>query len=98
MEEKDVKTGQRIVLTKEAELLRYDDKHPNFKAGMRGTIINKDYRFKDSCIVLIEFDEYINGHAGGKYAKIKGKGGHCWWLDKQILIKTAHISKRKNNY
>lgn len=94
MEEKDIKIGQRIVLTKEAGLLRYDDKKSEFKAGMRGTII--DMRL--GCRVLIEFDEYINGHAGGKYAKIKGKGGHCWWLDKQILIKTAHISKRKNNY
>lgn len=38
--------------------------------------------------VLIEFDEYIDGHDG--YCDAEGKPGHCWWVldDKLILVKT----------
>ena len=92
MEEKDIKIGQRIVLTKEAEKLYYAYKRSDFKAGMRGKIIY----IKDilTSRVLIEFDDFINGHDGAG----RGKNGHCWWLYKEDLTQIAKVYKRKNNY
>lgn len=98
MKREDLRIGQRIILTEEVETLDNIDKNRHLKAGMRGTIINKDYRFKDGCIVLIEFEDYINGHDGNKRGDVRGKNGHCWWLYKEDLTQIAKVCKRKNNY
>ena len=89
-----IKIGQRIVLTKEAEtgVLDYGDSNSNFKAGMSGEIIG--IANTTSGRVLIEFEDYIDGHSGDS----KGKRGHCWWFNKEDLIRIAKIRKRKNNY
>ena len=89
MKKEDIKIGQRIVLTEEAETLYYGFKKSDFKVGMRGTVIDT-LPFN----ALIEFDDFINGHSGEK----RGKRGHCWWFYKEDLIKIAKIYKRKNNY
>lgn len=99
MRKEDIKTGQRIILTKEAETLRYVDKNHSFKAGMRGKIINT--RNTLASRVLVEFDDCIFlGHNGASVDPntATGKDGHCWWFYKEDLIKIAKIYKRKNNY
>lgn len=99
MEERDIRTGQRIVLTKEAETLRYSDKNRSFKAGMRGKIIHANSALISR--VLVEFDDRIFlGHNGASVDPNVpiGKNGHCWWFYKKDLIKIAKIYKRKNNY
>ena len=90
MRKEDIKIGQRIILTEEAETLDYVDKNHSFKAGMRGKIIDRSLPYG----AVIEFDDCINGHDGSG----KGKNGHCWWLPKGILIQIAKVCKRKNNY
>ena len=92
MKKGDIKIGQRIVLTKEARLFLYGGISSGLKEGARGTII--DIIDTDSFEVLIEFDDYIDGHNGSG----RGKYGHCWWFNKEDLIKIAKICKRKNNY
>ena len=88
----DIKIRQRIILTEEAEI--YHKKNFfNFKAGMKGTII-----FITQELVLIEFDDFINGHDGNRRGSIKGKDGHCWWISEEGLIEIAKVCKRKNNY
>ena len=61
--------------------------NPNV-TGKVGTIIDIHGRF-----LLIEFDEYVNGHNG--LYDVKGKDGYCWWLleDKLEFINTN--TKRK---
>lgn len=93
MEERSIKIGQRIVLKREAETSYYEDKNFNFKAGMRGKIIDTDCN-KNRCLVLIQFDDHINGHDGDG----KGKRGHCWYLSEKVLVYIAKVIKRKNNY
>ena len=43
--------------------------------------------------VLVEFDEYINGHDG--IFGTKGKDGHCWWLPKDKFELVNTNTKRK---
>ena len=94
----DIKIGQRIALTKEAEMY-CPNRDLDFKAGARGTIIfiDRNQFFED--LVLIEFDDYINGHDGYHYGSdIEGKDGHCWWFPEENLIRIVKTLKRKNNY
>lgn len=95
MEEKDVKIGQRIVLTKEAETLDYITKKSEFKAGMRGKVIDIDC---SNSVVLIEFDNHIGVTVRTVEGSIVGKDGHCWCFCKEDLTQIAKTLKRKNNY
>ena len=53
--------------------------------------------------ILIEFDDYIDGHQGAS-VDYGGKKGHCWWViekSQTIAAKdsiTVEKMKRKNNY
>lgn len=78
--------------------------------GLQGTVI---YVSKTTypAMVLIEFDEYINGHSGNSM-KVYGKHGQCWWfsiLDEQYTYGVPTLEEdgvylerircnKKNNY
>ena len=51
--------------------------------GRKGKIIAHGRR---ETRVLVEFDNKINGgHDGNGFSNVKGKDGHCWWLDSCCL-------------
>lgn len=64
------KVGDRVCCTKSYQ--GNDD-----IVGKTGTVKENEYPFHSDNI-LIEFDEYINGHDGACGEKYKY--GHCWWV------------------
>ena len=44
-----------------------------------GTIIDLNSR-GHSFDCLVEFDEYVHGHAGLGWGTVEGKDGHCYWF------------------
>ena len=83
-------TGAEIAFNRLFE--KKESKDSGFKVGDRVECIEKEtwnYRIagKKGTIlqvtptdVLVEFDDDVNGHAGGWGSDIKGKPGHCWYV------------------
>lgn len=79
------KIGDRVKYTEEAGDAE--------KKNEIGTIINID-KSNDKTI-LIDFDNFIDGH-NGNFGKIQGKDGHCWWCEEKDLelIEKTKTSKK----
>lgn len=44
---------------------------------------------KESMKFCVEFLENVHGH-DGNWIYCHGKPGHCWWFEKEYIIKTDH--------
>jgi len=64
-----MKIGQRVSVTGKQGVKEFNDH--------RGIIVGQD-----TPIYCIEFDDFIHGHAG---IGNKNKGGHCWWVPKNLI-------------
>ena len=51
------------------------------ESGSMGKILE----YQTDGMILVEFFNHIDGHAGGGAAKVKGKQGYCWWMHSREL-------------
>lgn len=112
------KIGDRVVVTDLGKASQ-EDHGIEIKVGYKGTIIdfsrvNNPWNFDETLRFLVQFDEFMDGHNGNGVGRVKGKPGHCWWMqgnpdsnlinwrDDQYcvspLICKKIMKKRKNNF
>lgn len=101
MRKEDTKTGQRIILTENAEHTSLA-KAATLKPGMKGTIIRvlNMYRNNQTIAsnVVVEFDDYIGASVRTMEGSSIGKEDHCQVFSSKLLIEIAKVCRRKNNY
>ena len=60
---------------------------PPRKAG-QGTVL-----YIDGSHACVQFEENIDGHNGG-FSPVKGKNGHCWWVDISELTSLSPVDNQ----
>lgn len=104
MEWTEWKVGNRVKVVD----VSVDRRRPQIRQGQEGTVV---LLVDGSDMVLVEFDEYVDGHDGNRIG-FTGKNGHCWWFEEvddqytygvptlqEFGIRLEKIrTKKKNNY
>ena len=84
------KIGDRVVVIKAPSRIVVAE------VGYKGTVINAQR--KD---ILIEFDNFINGHSG-TWSSCNGRLGHCYWLhqldDSDLIGSFVNFSSREVDF